>query len=134
MATRLEPAVVLLVDDEPDLLVTYGRLLRQHGFKVITATGREAALKVIRSSAVPPAVVITELRLADGNGLDVVRAANACEPAPTVIAISRFPSGIERRIALEAGATTYLTKPVSLSTFSLAVTKALGVPSPARDD
>ncbi len=62
--------MILLVDDEPDLVVTYARLLRRHWFEVMTATGWESALAIIQSLTAQPAVVITELRLSADEGGD----------------------------------------------------------------
>jgi CheY-like chemotaxis protein len=70
-----EAKQILVVDDETDLLATYERLLRRHGYAVVPAASREAGLSAVRSGR--PALVVTDLRLPDGDGLDVVHAARA---------------------------------------------------------
>ena len=52
---------ILVVEDEPDLAVTYDRLLRREGYRVVTAASRGEGLKAIESA--PPALVIADLRL-----------------------------------------------------------------------
>ena len=100
---------VLVVDDEADFLATYERLLRRQGYDVLTAKSRSAGLAALPGE--PLHLVISDLRLPDGDGLDVVRAArDAREPAP-VIVVTGYPSDETRRAALAAGATTLLAKP-----------------------
>src|SRR6266496_366947 len=64
---------ILVVEDEADLAVTYDRLLRRQGYRVVTAASRAEGLESIESA--PPALVIADLRLPDGNGIDIIRAA-----------------------------------------------------------
>ena len=86
---------VLVVDDEDDFLATYERLLRRQGYDVVTATSRAAGLAALAGE--PPHLVISDLRLPDGDGLDVVRA------------------------ALAAGATTFLAKPFAAAVLLAAI-------------
>jgi len=100
---------VLVVDDEADFLATYERLLRRQGYEVLMATSRAAGLAALDGE--PPHLVISDLRLPDGDGLDVVRAARAArEPVP-VIVVTGYPSDETRRAALAAGAAIFLAKP-----------------------
>lgn len=100
---------VLVVDDEADFLATYERLLRRQGYEVLMATSRAAGLAALDGE--PLHLVISDLRLPDGDGLDVVRAARAArEPVP-VIVVTGYPSDETRRAALAAGAASFLAKP-----------------------
>lgn len=120
-------AVVLVVDDEADLLATYDRLLRRHGYRTIAAGSQQAALAALEGE--PLALIIADLRLPDGDGLDVVRAARARRPPPPVIVVTGFASEPSRRQALAAGATAYLAKPFSTSALTTLVREALTPPS-----
>jgi DNA-binding response OmpR family regulator len=100
---------VLVVDDEADFLATYERLLRRQGYEVVTAKSRAAGLAALTVEA--PHLVISDLRLPDGDGLDVVRAARGARAPVPVIVITGYPSDETRRAALAAGATTFLAKP-----------------------
>ena len=121
-------AAVLIVDDEADFLATYDRLLRRQGYRTITAGSRQAALEALEGER--PDLIIADLRLADGDGLDVVRAARARLRPPPVIVVTGFSSGESRKQALDAGATAYLAKPFSTSALTSLVREALGSPSP----
>jgi two-component system response regulator PrrA len=110
---------VLVVDDEADFLATYERLLRRQGYEVVTATSRATGLAALAGE--PPHLVISDVRLPDGDGLDVVRAARGLpEPMP-VIVVTGYPSDETRRAALAAGATTFLAKPFAAAVLLAAI-------------
>lgn len=107
---------VLVVDDEADLVASYERLLRRQGYGIVaTGTLREGLAMVARG---PLALVITDLRLPDGDGLEIVRAARR-PPAPVpVLVVTGFATKQSRALALAAGASAYLSKPFTVSTFA----------------
>jgi CheY-like chemotaxis protein len=111
----MEPSI-LVVDDEADLLATYRRLLRRLGQPVIAAATRGEALEVIRSR--PLSLVITDVRLSDGDGLDVVRAARTTGQPPPVIVVTGYASETSRTHAVAAGASAYVAKPFSIAGFA----------------
>jgi DNA-binding response OmpR family regulator len=110
---------VLVVDDEADFLTTYERLLRRQGYDVMTVTSRAAGLAALAGE--PPHLVISDLRLPDGDGLDVVRAARGARQPVPVIVVTGYPSDGTRRAALEAGATTFLAKPFTAAALLAAI-------------
>src|SRR5262249_14927676 len=65
-----------------------------------------------------PRLVISDLRLPDGDGLDVIRAAGGFAAAPAVIAITAFASRAARQSALDAGARAFLAKPFDIDELS----------------
>jgi len=110
------PRSILVVDDEDDLRVTYERLLRRQGYRVRLAATRGAGLAIVETE--PLTLVVTDLRLTDGSGLDVIAAARAApEPAPAIV-VTGFPSAENRQAALSAGASGFLAKPFSAAAFS----------------
>jgi two-component system response regulator PilR (NtrC family) len=114
---------VLVVDDEGDFLATYERLLRRQGYDVLTATSRAGGLAALAGE--PLHLVISDLRLPDGDGLDVVRAARrTAEPTP-VIVVTGYPSDETRRAALAAGAGMLLAKPFATAMLLAAVRSSL---------
>jgi DNA-binding response OmpR family regulator len=118
---------VLVVDDETDFLATYERLLRRQGYQVAMATSRvDGIAAVVRER---PHLVISDLRLPDGDGLDVVRAARAVPDPPSVIVVTGYPSDQVRRAALEAGATVFLAKPFVAAGLLAAITASLSKPA-----
>jgi DNA-binding response OmpR family regulator len=114
---------VLVVEDEADFVATYGRLLRRHGCRMISAGSRGDALAILETE--PLALVIADLRLPDGDGLDVVRAARERRHPPPVIVVTAFASEESRRQALRAGATAYLAKPFSTSALTSLIQEVL---------
>ena len=118
----------LIVEDEPDLLETCVRLLRQVGHSCLTAhTGRDAIALI---DAEHPDLVVTDLRLPTVNGLAVTRHATRASPPVPVVLITGYTSSEAKREARAAGASVFLPKPFSAFEFMEAVNRALGA-SPA---
>jgi DNA-binding response OmpR family regulator len=117
---------ILLVDDEADLLATYERLLRRRGYRIVSTGSCRDGLAIIERE--PLALVVTDLRLPDGNGVDIVRAARGtATPTPSIV-VTGFASEASRAIALAAGASGYLAKPFGASAFMSLVGGILGAP------
>ena len=114
---------VLVVDDEADLAATYERLLRRQGYRAVSVGSREAGLLAI--AAHPVRLVIADLLLPDGDGLDVVRAARALPAPPPVLVATVLGSRASRQAALAAGATAFLAKPFAAEAFNRLVGKLL---------
>jgi CheY-like chemotaxis protein len=123
---------ILLVDDEPDLVVNCERLLRRLGHTCLRAhTGSDAVALIDREG---PDLVVTDLRLPGTDGLAVARHARQHAPPIAVILITAYDSPQARSAALESGAATYLPKPFSNSAFVDAIQRALpGGPTRAVD-
>lgn len=68
-------ADILIVDDEPAARTTLAILLRKHGHRVTQADGAKAAAKTLTEAAFD--LVVTDLRMPDGDGLEVLRTAKA---------------------------------------------------------
>lgn len=117
------PQLILLVDDEPDLLTTCERLLRRSGYEVVSAGSVHAAKATLQVRT--PGLVVSDLKLPDGTGLDVVRAARALLPPAAAIVMTGQPSSQGRRDALDAGAAAYLSKPFSAASFTGLVEQVL---------
>jgi DNA-binding response OmpR family regulator len=124
------PRRVLVVDDEADFLATYERLLRREGYEVVTVTSRAAGLAALAGE--PPHLVISDLRLPDGDGLDVVRAAHGGRDPLPVIVVTGYPSAENRRAALAAGATMFVAKPFAAAMLLAAIRSSLNEPAGRR--
>ncbi len=118
------PGSVLVVDAEPDFAVAYERLLRRRGYRVVTAASRRDGLATVE--AAPLALVIADVRLPDGDGLDVIRAARATAPPTPAVVVTTSATEDSRRLALAAGAAGYLVKPFAIADFSSLMDHALG--------
>jgi two-component system KDP operon response regulator KdpE len=104
-------ARVLVVDDEQQILRALRTSLRAAGYEVDTADTAEGALAA--AALRPPDVVILDLVLPDGTGIDVARELRAWSSAP-VIVLSAVGEEREKVAALDAGADDYVTKPVGV--------------------
>ena len=100
---------VLVVEDEADLLDTYRRLLGRDGFRAVTASTREAGFQALEGERF--AAVIIDVRLPDGDGLDVVRRVRESAASPPAIVVTGFASKHVRAAALAAGAAAFFAKP-----------------------
>jgi two-component system, OmpR family, alkaline phosphatase synthesis response regulator PhoP len=120
----LPDKLILIVDDEADLAATYERLLRRQGYRVQSVGSCRAGLAALGAEP-PPSLVIADLRLPDGDGLDVVRAARALPTPPPVLVATVLGSRASRQTALAAGASAFLAKPFATETFSSLVKELL---------
>jgi len=104
---------ILVADGERDLLVTYERLLRRQGYRVLTTGSLMEGLSLVQ--AVAPRLVIVDLRLPDGDAIGLIRAARALEPPAPVIVVTAFASMAVRDAARASGASAFLSKPFATS-------------------
>ncbi|WP_343636377.1 sigma-54 dependent transcriptional regulator [Roseateles sp.] len=115
---------LLVVDDEPDLRTLYEMTLLREGFTLDSAGTVEDALE--RLSARRYDAVITDMRLPDGSGLDILRWLEQQGRSERALVITAYGSAENAVEALKAGAYDYLTKPVDLRQFRMVVASALG--------
>lgn len=107
-------ALILLVDDEPDLLLALEFSVRQAGFRTRSAATGKAALQEARAEPRPDLVVL-DLMLPDISGTEVCRrlkADPATESIP-VLMLTAKGEEIDRVVGFEVGADDYVTKPFS---------------------
>jgi two-component system response regulator RegA len=100
---------LLLVDDDEAFLKRLAKAMEKRGFTVETA-GSVAAGKAI-ATARPPAYAVCDLRLADGNGLDVVELLRERRPDARIVVLTGYGAIATAVAAVKIGATDYLAKP-----------------------
>lgn len=100
---------VLVVDDDAANAQYVRDLVADWGFEPAVAYSADHALAVVRQRAVDAAV--TDLRMPEVDGFELIRKLRALDPNVAVIAITAFGSSESGSRALEAGAAVYLTKP-----------------------
>ncbi len=120
----LQASSVLVVDDEPDLLTLYELTLLREGLEVETASSVAQAREVLQSRVFR--AVISDMRLPDGTGLDLLQWLEASGRPEKVIVVTAYGSPENAVTALKAGAFDYLTKPVDLRQFRAVVASAMG--------
>ena len=105
-------ARVLVVDDEPDLRTLYELTLLREGHQVESAGSLAEARALLAAHAYD--VVITDMRLTDGLGLELLRDMAATQRRERSIVITAYGSAENAVEALKCGAFDYLTKPIDL--------------------
>jgi two-component system response regulator PilR (NtrC family) len=116
---------ILIVEDEPGLREMLGILFRREGYEIVSAPGVKAALEAISQSPQPFPVVLTDLAMPDGSGLDVLAAAKSRSPASEVILITAHSSLENAIAAMRLGAYDFIAKPFQSAELSALVAKAL---------
>ncbi len=104
---------LLLVDDDEPFLRRLTKAMEKRGFKVESA-GSVAAGRAI-ATARPPAYAVVDLRLTDGNGLDVVEVLHEKRPDCRVVVLTGYGAIATAVAAVKIGATDYLSKPADAS-------------------
>jgi len=104
-----EDRTLLLVDDDEPFLRRLAKAMEKRGFEVdiadSVAAGRESAM------ARPPAYAVCDLRLGDGNGLDVVETIRERRPDARIVVLTGYGAIATAVAAVKIGATDYLSKP-----------------------
>ncbi len=118
-------AKILVVDDEQGMRELLGFLLQEMHHEVMTAATMKEALAILQDSGHELALVISDLRLPDGNGMTVLEKALAIAPNIQVIMITAFATAENAVEAMKAGAYDYQIKPFKIDEISLVIQKAL---------
>jgi CheY-like chemotaxis protein len=115
---------VLVVDDDKDTLELLTAALKQRSASVTAVSSAAAAMDSIRASK--PHVLISDIAMPGEDGYDLIKKVIALELAPKIsaIAITAYAKEEDRERALSAGYQRYLSKPVELGEFILAVAEA----------
>ncbi|MCB1998869.1 MAG: response regulator, partial [Rhodoferax sp.] len=119
MTANSPPPRLLVVDDEPDLRTLYELTLMREGYHVDSAGSVEEAWQVLQAE--PYDLLITDMRLPDGMGLDLLTRLESAQRPEKAIVITAYGSPENAVEALKAGAYDYLTKPVDLRQFRAVV-------------
>ena len=117
---------ILIVDDDPHLLLGLSARLKANGYKVMCATDALAAITVARKEA--PDLVILDLGLPAGDGflvLERMRRLADLVATPVIVLSARDPTDNKKR-ALDAGAVAFFQKPPDSHEFLSAIRQALG--------
>jgi two-component system response regulator RegA len=110
---------LLLIDDDEPFLRRLERAMEKRGFEV------EAALSVAAGTAIatarPPAYAVIDLRLEDGNGLDVVEVLRERRPDSRIVVLTGYGAIATAVAAVKMGATDYLSKPADANDITAAL-------------
>jgi two-component system response regulator PilR (NtrC family) len=105
-------ASILLVDDEPNIIAILEMALRDQGMDVLKAAAASDALDLLRQNDVD--VVISDIRMPDMSGVELLKEAKQLVPDTVFILITAYASTDTAIDALQHGAYDYLTKPFKI--------------------
>ncbi|HNW59186.1 MAG TPA: sigma-54 dependent transcriptional regulator [bacterium] len=121
----MTPVKILLVDDEADTLQALQLGLEDEAYAIFTAASRNEGLNRIKSEELD--IVITDLKLKDGSGLDLLAYLQEQQPQVPVIIMTAYGSIESTKVALRSGAYDYLAKPFSLADLKRIIAKLVEV-------
>ncbi len=114
---------VIIVEDEPDAAEMFAEMMRVSGYNVIKIYSSTPAISIIKAEK--PDIVILDVMMPDISGLEVLRFMRrdpALADIPVILVSAKsMPSDI--KVGMDAGASNYLTKPVSFLDLKRAVEK-----------
>ena len=117
---------VMIIEDEEDAAELFAEMMRVSGFRVVKTSSSAPAIRMM--TAEKPDVILLDIMMPEISGLDILRQMRR-DPAlagiPVVVVSAKsMPADIKN--GMEAGASTYLTKPVGFLDLKEAVERALG--------
>lgn len=105
----LQAPHILLVDDDPEIRRLTGRFLESQGFRASLAANRRELLERLKVGRID--LVVLDIMLPDGNGLEICRELRASSPRLPILLLTALKEEVDRIIGLEIGADDYLGKP-----------------------
>jgi DNA-binding NtrC family response regulator len=114
---------VLVVEDEAYVRQSLGEMLRARGYEVDLAGGVEEALALLARSSAD--VVLTDLKMPAGGGLELVRSAKTSYPDVPVVVLTGFGTVASAVECLRAGAADYILKPAAPAALEVALERAM---------
>lgn len=120
---------LLVMDDDAPLRTRLGRALESRGFEVVLVGSVAEAVDAVKAKA--PAFAVLDLRLEDGNGLQVVEAIHEARPDARVVMLTGYGNIATAVAAVKAGAVDYLPKPADADDVARALLAAREGSAPA---
>lgn len=117
---------LVIVDDDKSFLLRLGRAMESRGFEVRMASSVIEGIELMRQK--PPAFAVVDMRLEDGNGLDVIAELGRLRPEARAIVLTGYGNFATAVTAVKLGAVDYLAKPADADE----VTDALLAPANSK--
>lgn len=114
---------ILIVDDELNMRLVLSAMLKKEGYEVAPASDGREALQILKSSKI--AVVVTDLKMPDIDGMELLNRISEQYPAVPVIMITAHGTVATAVEALKKGALDYITKPFDLDELKNVISKAM---------
>jgi DNA-binding NtrC family response regulator len=114
---------VMVVDDEPGIRTALRANFLRHGWRVEVASGVREAARHLEGKEFD--LIVTDIRMPDGTGMEVMRSARQSSPATAVILLTAYGSVPDAVNAMRDGALDYLTKPISFDQLQATAAKVM---------
>lgn len=114
---------ILVVDDEENIRTIIKRAFQKEGFIVNTASSGNEALKELSKTSYD--LVITDLKMPDGDGINLLKQIHSLYPETMVMVITAYASTESAVEAMKAGAIDYIVKPINIEELRIIVRNAL---------
>lgn len=125
----MEQKTVLIIEDEEDAADLFAEMMRISGFRVLKTSKSAPAISMM--TADKPDLVLLDIMMPEVSGLDILRQMrrdpNLANIPVVMVTAKSMPADIKN--GMEAGASTYLTKPVGFQELKEAVERTLGTAS-----
>jgi len=125
----MDQKTVLIIEDEEDAAELFAEMMRVSGFRVLKTSKSAPAIAMMTSDK--PDVVLLDIMMPEISGLDILRQMrrdpNLANIPVIMVTAKSMPADIKN--GMEAGASTYLTKPVGFMELKEAVERILGAKS-----
>jgi len=121
--TTCTESSVMVVDDEPGIRTALRANFLRHGWRVETASGVREAIRNLQDREFD--LVVTDMRMPDGNGMEVMRAARSTSPNTAVILLTANGSVPDAVNAMRDGALDYVTKPIPFDRLQAAAAQVM---------
>ncbi|MBP1730628.1 MAG: two component system response regulator, sigma54-specific + binding [Deltaproteobacteria bacterium] len=122
---------ILIIDDEVSLLESLYMFLSEKGYDVKTAVCASEGME--KAERLRPDAIILDIRLPDGDGLDLLAELKKRAPETGVIMITAFHDMDTTVTAIKRGATEYITKPIDVDELERSVLRAMKVTSVMKE-
>ena len=123
---------LLLVDDDKTFLTRLSRAMEARGYDVTAAESVKEGLDAINDAA--PAYAVIDMRLQDGNGLDVISELKRCRPSARGIVLTGYGNIASAVTAVKIGAFDYLAKPADADEIHAALAATSGTKAQLPDN
>lgn len=118
-------ASILIVEDDPNFQKLLTDELEDDGHEVLTADNLHQAKRCLQQANVQTDLIVSDLRLPDGSGEELLAESRNLRPLPAFIALTAFGSISQAVGLLKAGADNFLTKPLDFEQLHICVERAL---------
>jgi two-component system response regulator RegA len=123
---------LLIVDDDKPFLQRLARAMEARGYSVDTADTVAEGLKKVDAS--PPAYAVVDMRLEDGNGLDVIDSIRKKRPESRTVVLTGYGNIATAVTAVKLGAVDYLAKPADADDIHFALTREASEKAPPPEN